>query len=195
MRVLLATEGESDEIVGEHLIWRSSSSAAITKKNFATRGFYVVRRSISLCVKAAHFGHYDVLVIHFDLNNTLSPGFKSVKDSKRWQDADERLQETMKSLPSADRERQLVTIFMTPCQSTEAWTDWGLHGGDGQLNERKDRKLLKRELYGNPPLGICDKTREYVPKLAAQMDSNDEYPISLREFMSNLESAKTTLAT
>src|SRR5687768_14646512 len=137
MRVFLSTEGASDEVIAESLILSVDPFATIIKKTFTSRGFNVVRSLIPICVRAAHFGHFDALIVHFDLDATLPLGFNSVKESDRWQHAAQRVSDIQNALEMGGRTRGLATVFMAPCQSTDSWIDWALYGGDGQLCERK----------------------------------------------------------
>ena len=187
MRFLLASEGESDELVAETLIRYVDEGAEIAKKKMPARGFVSVRKSIPTLVHAAHFQLFHVLVIHFDLNSTLERAFKSVQESQRWKDAEKRVQDTIKTVKQLSRPHPLQVVFMAPCQSTEAWLDWGLYGGDGSVYERKYRKDLKKHLFGDPPRGIAEKMSVLLPDLRSQMDSNKQWPISLREFISSLQ--------
>ena len=189
MRILLMGEGDSDEIVADALIHRSYPDAVITPKRFAARGFQVVWRSIPTLVRAAHFGFFDVLVIHFDINGTLLPDFGSVTESKRFQNISMSVSESHNSLPDPGRTHALRTVLMAPCQSVEAWLGWGGEGGDGNLWERKAQKDLKKYLFGEPALNIVEKSKLRIPELISQMVGNPEWPISLREFDASLDRA------
>ena len=94
----LAAEGSSDEIVAEHIIRHVDVNARLTKKTFPARGFQVVRRSIPTVVRAAYFGYYDILIVHFDLNATIPPNYTSVQNSERWQQINNRIHETHNTL-------------------------------------------------------------------------------------------------
>ncbi len=190
MRVLLATEGESDEIVAEALIRRIHADAAIEKKKFPARGFSVVRRLIDTLARAAYFGHYDLLVVHFDLDDTLSGDFHHVGESPRWATIKSEIEATVENLPSADREGPLATILMAPCQSTESWLIWGVEDENGEKWERFHRHKLKRRLFGDPPRGLMEKTRLIIDNLTIQMDGNSAWPRSLRSFVESLEESK-----
>lgn len=85
------------------------------------------------------------------------------------------------------REEELRIALMTPCQSTEAWLAWGLEDKDGREWEKRDRHLLKRRLFGDPPRSLVKKSEILVTHLMAQMKAHDKWPRSLRNFMSQLE--------
>src|SRR5262245_30685197 len=59
MRVLLATEGESDQVVAQVLIRKANPEAEIVPKSFPARGIQVVLRLLPDTVRAAHFGFFD----------------------------------------------------------------------------------------------------------------------------------------
>lgn len=181
MRVLLATEGPSDEIVAQRLIHHALDSSIIECKKFVARGFQVVKRSVDAIVRAAHFGHYDLLAIHFDLNNTVQPGFASVSESVRWQEIDTAARQILANLPHAHRDRDLQIALITPCQATDAWLAWARENKSGKQWERRSRHELKRKLFGNPPRKVVEKADTLGAELVAQMDANEDWPQSLRD--------------
>jgi hypothetical protein len=77
-------------------------------------------------------------------------------------------------------------------ESTDTWLSWGVQGGDGQPWEKRSRHDLKAGLFGRPPIGIIEKSREYAAALLAQMDGNIQWPSSLRESWDALAQAVTT---
>jgi hypothetical protein len=187
MRILLATEGESDEIVATAIIHRIQPGASIDPKKFPSRGFPVVQRLMADVIRAAHFGFYDLLVIHFDLDDTLPAGAQRVLESPRRQVIYTILASTISTLKDCNRSAALRTVLMTPCQSTDAWLCWGLEGGEGIGWEARSRHDLKAKLYGHPPLMVASKARAYTQNLLHQLDNNSAWPSSLREFCSKLE--------
>jgi hypothetical protein len=189
MRILLATEGESDEIVAGAIIRQLSPQAAIDPKKFPARGFPIVQRLMPDVVRAGHFGFYDLLAVHFDLDDTLPSCARSVAESPRWQEIQSMVVSTIHTLRDCNRPALLRTVLMAPCQSTDAWLCWGLEGGDGVHWEAKPRHNLKAKLYGHPPLMMTDKAREYTQTFLNQLNNNSAWPPSLREFWSNLEAA------
>ena len=76
MRILLATEGGSDEVVAARLIERYlGKHVTVQRKRMPGRGVEVIRSVASDCTRAAYFGHYDLLVVHFDMDDTLPADF------------------------------------------------------------------------------------------------------------------------
>ena len=185
IRALIATEGPSDEPVAEHLVRRSFSSLdlEIDRKRFPNRGIEVVQKLLESIICAAHFGYYDLVVIHFDLDDTVDPERESIVESERWREIDEKSRETLGDLPDAGRRKELRIALMAPCQTTEAWLAWGLENEDGRLWGKVDRKKLKRKFYDH-----TKRTESVAPDLIAQMDTNDDWPPSLRLFVDQLES-------
>jgi hypothetical protein len=47
------------------------ADAEVHPKRFPSRGIDVVKRLLHVVIRAAHFGFYDLLLIHFDLDDTL----------------------------------------------------------------------------------------------------------------------------
>jgi hypothetical protein len=187
MRILLATEGESDEVVAGAIVRKLNPEAVIDPKKFPARGFQTVLRLLPDLVRAAHFGFYDLLTVHFDLDETLPSGALSVAESPRWRKIQTMATSTIQTLRDCNRPAPLRVALMAPCQSTDAWLGWGLEGGDGLTWEARSRHDLKTKLYGRPPLIMADKAREYSQALLNQLDANSAWPLSLREFWSKLE--------
>jgi hypothetical protein len=186
MRVLLASEGESDEIVGETLIRFVRPNATIIKKRFPARGFHVVRRSIDTLVRAGHFQLFDTLVVHFDLDNSLDNPSGKCCDSPRWQEIQAASNESQAGLRPVARERPLRIAFMSPCQSTDAWILWGRDGGDGTSYQYRDRHQTKSELFGTPARSMIQRTQGFMAALERQLKIENTWPKSLRDFISQL---------
>ena len=75
---------------------------------------------------------------------------------------------------------------MTPSQATDAWLSWGREDEAGRLWEHRDRHDLKRKLFGNPPRGMVAKAETLATELIAQMEANDDWPMTLRWFVEEL---------
>jgi hypothetical protein len=193
MRILLATEGPSDEVVAEQLIRNDLGAVSIDRKRFPARGFSVVERLIDVFVRAGQFGHYDLLVVHFDLDDTLPRNFTSLSQSKRWTGIQTRIIDTLASLPSANRLIPLKTLLMTPCRATEAWLAWGREGGSGRTWENADRRDLKRRLFGDPPRQLVEKSHVLASELIAQMGGNEDWPMTLKTFVDDLRKLRDSL--
>jgi hypothetical protein len=192
MRILLATEGESDEVVAQGLIRALCPDAQIEPKRFPARGFPTVRRLLPDTVRAAHFGFYEILVVHFDLDDTLPAGAPNLTASLRWQAIRSLVDSTTTTLRDCKRPAPLRTVLMTPLQSTEAWLCWGQEGGTGTDWESKDRHALKTRLYGQPPLGLIEKAQTYTESLLGQTQTNPSHPLSLSDFLKVLQEAVAT---
>ena len=187
MRILLATEGGSDEVVAHRLIERYlGNNVTIQRKRMPGRGVDVIRRVAADCTRAAYFGHFDTLIVHFDMDDTLPGGFTDATQSSRWNDIRSRMTTTLAGLPEAYRTSELKMALMTPSQATEAWLSWGREDESGEKWECKDRHDLKRRLFGSPPRGMEAKAEALVPELIAQMEANDDWPVTLRWFVDEL---------
>jgi hypothetical protein len=190
VRVLLATEGPSDEVIAERLIQHVLSDVKIDRKQFPARGFSVVQRLVKVFVRAGHFGHYDLLVVHFDLDDTLPVGFQEVSQSPRWNQIHSQIRDTLALLATAHRSVPSRTSIMAPCRSTEAWLAWGREDESGRKWEEVDRHNLKRKLFGDPPRNIIDKSARLAVELIAQLDANSDWLRSLRTFMDDLSQVR-----
>jgi hypothetical protein len=191
-RILLATEGESEEVVAVHILGHLWPGALVDPKKYTTRGFPVVRRSVPLLAKAAYYGHYDLLVVHFDLDDTLEmTDDTTVSESVRWQDIYNRIHTTLNSLPFVGRAKAVRVALMAPCQSTDAWLTWAIAAGDGRKWEKKNRLKLKTDIFGTPPMGIIKKSETIAPFLIKRMIEEPIWPISLRAFEDQVKAAIT----
>lgn len=190
MRILLVTEGESDEPVAVRLIRHVFADASVLAKSLPARGIAVVARQVEIWVRAAYFGHFDLLVIHFDLDDSISANFHDVSESKRWQEIRAAVDKVLESLPRSVRVNDLCVALMSPCQSTEAWLAWGIEDKDGRGWEKAQRHTLKTKLFGDPPRGLIRKAEVMAEKLIGQMAVNEKWPQSLRNFMDHLRSGQ-----
>ena len=186
MRVLLATEGRSDEVVAHRLIEQYLGNVTIQPKSLPSRGVDSIQRIAADCARAAYFGHFDLLVVHFDMDDSLPDGFHDAAQSSRWGQVRSRIATTLSRLPDAHRTVELQTVLMTPSQATEAWLSWGHENETGRLWEHRDRHHLKRKLFGNPPRGMVAKAELLTDELIAQMEANDDWPVTLRWFVEQL---------
>lgn len=185
MRILLASEGESDEVVAHGLIKKANPDAEIVAKRFPARGIAVVQKLLPDTVRAAHFGFFDLLIVHFDLDDTLPAHSLSVRASSRWEAIDKAIPATLTTLKGwqqVSRTGPLRHLLMAPSQAMDNWLAWGQEGGNGRDWERKSRHDLKSKLYGKPPIGMIEKAMQYTPSFLQQMDNNTDWPLSLREF-------------
>jgi hypothetical protein len=183
-RILLATEGPSDEVVGTRLVEHLVSGATVVCKTFPARGIQVVLRTLPTLLRAAHFGHYDWLVIHFDLDDSLpGTGSVEVEMSPLWQHVRDESTAALNALsPASGRTAPVRLALMAPNQSMDTWLLWGCNGGHGPSLERLSRHTLKEALYGKPPRKMKEKAVEYAEQLIAQMQNNDAWPASLKFF-------------
>lgn len=195
MRILLTAEGESDEVVASQLVRNVFPTAEIQSKRLPARGITIVSRLLTDIVRAAHFGHFELLVVHFDLDDTLLDIHQHVSECERWRDIRKDVDDllTNKLTNTRGRKVPLYVIFMTPAQSTDAWLRWAVMNGDGTRWEKKDRHTLKRELYGTPPRGLVKKSVAYVDRLVQQMVECHQWPRSLRDFQDALDAFKNSI--
>ena len=183
MRVLLATEGPGDEEVAARLITRCLGPVTIKSMSLPAPGLLAILRQVSDFVRAAYFGHYDLLVVHFDMDDTLPNGFTYARQSTRWIDINLRVGNTLASLTHPSRRTKLKIVLMTPRRAVEAWLSWGLNNQSGRKWEDRDTRILKRQLFGNPPRRVPEQTELYARDLIAQMQKNDDWPVTLRWFV------------
>lgn len=186
MRILLATEGDSDQVIALRLLERHLGQVSVHPKSLLGRGVDVILRVASDCVRAAYFGHFDMLVVHFDMDDTLPRGSVRAGQSERWVEISSRITRTLSSLPEAHRRSPLKIVFMTPREAMDAWLSWGVEDGSGHGWELKNRHELKRKLYGDPPRGMTEKASGFVNDLIAQMQENKDWPVTLRWFVNEL---------
>lgn len=184
---MIAAEGDSDEIVAQAIVRFKYPQSHIVNKVLPARGFYVVLRSCDLIARAAHFGLFDLLVVHFDLDASLGSAPFNAKSSVRIQKVADALEATIAILPNLPgRAADLKVALMAPLQSTDAWLAWGEIGGRTNW-ERKDRAQLKSMLYKSPPRGVIEKSKTYAAKLVVRLRVDEpRAPLSLRSFLKQL---------
>lgn len=186
MRALVAAEGESDEIVAEALVKYRHPGAVVIRKMFAARGFNVVLRACELVARAAHFGHFDVLIVHFDLNGSLLGGPFDPNQSQRITKVSSEIRRTLSLLPAADRLSPVKVALMAPLQSTDAWLAWASISPSIDW-EKRERSQVKRTLFGSPPRGLIVKAQGYATKLVDRLGTDLEgAPPSLQHFLRSL---------
>ena len=186
MRVLLATEGRSDEVVAHRLIERYLGNVVVQPKRMPGRSVDVIRRVAADCTRAAYFGHFDLLVVRFDMDDTLPGDFTHAAQSSRWNEVRSRMTTTLVGLSEAYRTSALKMALMTPSQATDAWLSWGREDESGRNWEHRNRHDLKQKLFGNPPRGMVAKAEALATELIAQMEANDDWPMTLRWFVDEL---------
>jgi hypothetical protein len=142
-------------------------------------------------VRAAHFGHYDLLIVHFDLDDTFDPNSLNLSDNSRWKELEKIVEESRLKLKDCQRTAELGVVFMAAAQATDAWLAWGLDGGDGKAVEREDRHRQKERLYGKPPRRMREQASLHLLALHDQMQSNPDWPSCLRHFLIDLERFST----
>jgi hypothetical protein len=195
-RILLATEGTSDEAVACGLIKNVCDGVVIDSFRFPARGFPIVKSFATTLARAAYFGFYDALVVDFDIDDGLDMtkviDGKEIEYCTRWQDMARRIHDSLNSFQHIGRTTSVKVVFMSGCQSTDAWLMWAVNGGPGKQWECRDRHELKIRLYGNPPLRMSEKAPLYVERLIDYMPQNSNWPLSLRFFMDQLSSALAT---
>jgi hypothetical protein len=194
---LLATEGASDEIVCKQIMGYLYSAVSVTCKTFPSRGFDTIRRSAPTLARAAYYGFSDILVIQFDLDDSfvVTDGTTSddIRNCSRWQDISSRIQAQLNSLYAPARKTGVRVVLMSPAQSTDAWLRWGLVGGSGWKVETKNRNEIKSLLYGDPPRGSAEKAVAYSSALLKRMQNSEDWPVTLRHFVFQLDAAVASL--
>ena len=173
-RILVATEGTTDEAVADRLIRRQFPNAMVNFKKFPSRGIDTVIALTPAIVRAAHFGIYDILVILFDLNGTLkASSSKEPSNSQRWKKIDSLATTTLEVLAMLPARAHILRIvYMAPVESTEAWLAWGKNGRAGASWEAMPRWSIKVGLFGTPPIPTKQMVLEMADSILSQMDIN-----------------------
>lgn len=192
MRILLAAEGLSDEVVARRLIERYVDQVEIDPKKLSKRGLPAIQRLASDFVRAGYFGYYDLLVVHFDMDDTLADGSTHPSESDRWRAIKSTVDSTLDHLRRSPRPGGRVkVVLMTPKQATEAWLSWARDNESGRKREGMDRRALKRELFGNPPRSVVTEVQTLAISLIDQMQENDDWPVTLKWFVDDLIGASS----
>ena len=179
-------------MVARRLIERYVDQAEIDLKKLSTRGLPAIRRLASDFVRAGYFGYYDLLVVHFDMDDTLADGSTQPSESDRWRAIKSTIDSTLDHLRHSRPGGRVKVVLMTPKQATEAWLSWARDNESGRKREGMDRWALKRELFGDPPRRVVDNTQTFAGSLIDQMQENDDWPVTLRWFVDDLTDAASS---
>ncbi len=188
-RVLLATEGPSDEVVISALCveWRACTKDDLTIKRFPARGIAQVLRLVPDIVRGAHFGYYDLLVVHADADAT--PDHVTGHDAPACRTCilGKAAYTTLAGLPPRDGMAPLSVAIAIPKQTTDAWLLWGRDDGDAGKLEMLDRHEVKRRVFGAAMAGHAKLARALIPALLTRIRAAEPLPPSLSRFRGSLE--------
>lgn len=192
-RVLLATEGAVDEVVIIALCRArlGCSTEDIVPKRFPARGIVQVLRLATDVARAAHFGYYDILILHADADDTAdhaAHGAAAPHSGCHLCALEERVEMTLRALEPRQGVAPLSVRYAFPKQSTDAWLLWGRDGGDAADMEQASRHLVKERLFGRTKFGHADQARTLVPPLLARLRRGEQGPPQLMAFVSALGS-------
>ncbi len=177
-----------DETVIEALCIRSRhpTEDEITRKSFPARGITQVFRLLPDIVRAAHFGYYDILVLHADVDNTPNhvPGHENAECRGCMLTAT--VQSATHALGPRTGMGPILTVLALPRQATDAWLLWGREDGDGAKLEAMDRHHVKHLVFGDTKYGHTAMAVELVKPLLARLDAAEVPPPSLYGFLARL---------
>lgn len=188
IRIMIATEGKTDETVCEEILRDNFVECDIQRKRFTSRSFQTVLKATPQIIKAAHYGLFDIVVIHFDLDSTLRNGdLRNLSASDRWVAFWDKAKAEIARLNEVPARRErLKYVLMTPHESVEAWLAWGAAGGNGTSFELMARKTLKTGLYGDTPFPTDQQISELTQSLIQRLSRDRQWPLTLRRFIHDL---------
>ncbi|MBI5496666.1 MAG: hypothetical protein HY904_16720 [Deltaproteobacteria bacterium] len=178
MRVLVAAEGPVDEVVLGML--RQRVGAEVTYKTFQSRGIDQVLRLATDVVRAAHFGGFDLLVIHADADDSPPHQPAHVEARCRVCRLEACVATAMPTLRDIGRASPLRTVVAVPCQSTDAWLLWGRDDGAPTAVEQRHRHDVKRALFGERKSGHEAAALGWVGQLRDRLDRGEMPPEALQ---------------
>lgn len=192
-RVLLATEGAVDEVVITALgrARLGCSTEEIVPKRFPARGIVQVLRLAPDVARAAHFGYYDVLILHADADDVGDHAAHTVSAPQsgcHLCTLQSRVEVTLNGLAPREGVAPVSVRYAFPKQSTDAWLLWGRDGGDAVAMERFFRHHVKEQVFGRTKFGHDEKARQLVPSLLARLRRGEQGPPHLMAFVSSLGS-------
>jgi hypothetical protein len=177
-RFLLATEGPVDEIVLSALCmeWRALASTDIVMKQLPARGIEQVLRSAPEIVRAAHFGYYEVLLIHADADATPVHVAGHQESQCRTCKLQAMIDMTLACLGARSGMAPLMVILAVPRQTTDAWLLWGRDNGDGSRVEEIVRHEVKCRVFEGQLFNHQARAQALVPSLLSRWRSKDLVP-------------------
>ena len=177
-RFLLATEGPVDEVVLSALCvaWRGLTLDDIGLKQFPARGLAQVLRLAPDVVRAAHFGRYEVLLIHADADATPDhvPGHQEPRCRTCILQAT--VETTLGRVGAREGMAPLTVILAIPKQTTDAWLLWGRDNGDGRRVEEIPRHDVKHRVFGGERFNHHARAKAMVPSLLLRWREKDRVP-------------------
>lgn len=188
-RVLLATEGPVDEVVVRAVCAHALGCAVedIDPKKFPARGIAQVLRLLPDTVRAAHFGYYDLLIVHGDADDSPDhDGHAVFTESCRTCQMAQRVETTLAEIPPRPGTRSLAWVLAVPRESTDAWLLWGRDDGDPAVSEAVRRHEAKIRVFGKEKHGHTTKAEALVPHLLKRLAAGEKPPASLARFLDAL---------
>ncbi len=170
-RFLLATEGPVDEVVIGALCaeWRQLAAADIVMKQFPARGIAQVLRLAPDIVRAAHFGYYDVLLIHSDADATPDHVDGHHERQCRVCQLRAMVDTTLERVGTRTGMAPLSVVLAIPKQTTDAWLLWGRDNGDGRSVEEIDRHEVKKRVFEGARFNHRARAQAIVPSLLMRL--------------------------
>lgn len=170
-RLLLAAEGPVDEIVLRALCleWREFAANDIIIKQFPARGIAQVLRLAPEIVRAAHFGYYDVLLIHADADATPDHVAGHHEPRCRTCMLQSVVDTTLERVGARSGMIRLQVVLAIPRQTTDAWLLWGRDNGDGKRVEEIPRYEVKRRVYEGERFNHHVRAQAIVPSLLSRL--------------------------
>ena len=174
-RVLLATEGPVDEVVIGALCveWLQLDAADITMKQFPARGIAQVLRLAPDIVRAAHFGYYEILLIHADADATPDHVDGHHEPRCRVCLLQAMIETTLERVGVRPGSAPLTVVLAIPKQTTDAWLLWGRDNGDGRRVEGIDRHEVKIRVFEGARFNHQARAQALVPSLLMRLRAQD----------------------
>lgn len=170
-RFLIATEGPVDEVVIHALCEAWCAPSAIDEKRFPARGIEQVMRLVPDIVRAAHFGYYDVLVIHADADATPEHVHGHDEADCRTCRLRTKVSLVLEQVGSREGMAPLLVVVAIPKQTTDAWLLWGRDNGDGRRVEQMSRHEVKARVFEGARFDQVARARVLVPSVLARWTS------------------------
>jgi hypothetical protein len=177
-RFLLATEGHVDEVVLSALCveWRGLAANDIELKQFPARGIDQVLRLAPELVRAAHFGYYDVLLIHADADAT--PAHVAGHEEPRCRTCMLRtmVDTTLERVGGRQGMAPVTVVLAIPKQTTDTWLLWGRDNGDGKRIEEIARHEVKHRVFEGERFNHRVRAQAMVPSLILRLRMKELVP-------------------
>ncbi|HSN98799.1 MAG TPA: hypothetical protein VLS89_10960 [Candidatus Nanopelagicales bacterium] len=166
----------------------------VEARKFPARGIAQVLRLLPDTVRRAHWGYFDVLVVHGDADDSPEHEQHSAHvDGCHTCLMIQRIEATLATMSPRPNQEALLWALAVPRQSTDAWLLWARDDGDPAAVEGLGRHGVKAKVFGKESYGHVAKAEPLAARLIERLQAAEVPPPSLARFLRALEAARAGL--